>query len=293
MSGNGSDFGFWTDKQYNKQTFFNGNQSCSDPDFDCNCDSQEPEWKMDEGTISAKDILPITSFAYGPLINEGQANFSIGQLKCFGKVNFITVFCISFQSSDLGSVEIDPNSVTCNSLKMDGSFKSGIYNLKEPNQSPRLGHCQMDQDGYEEDMETPLGFFDTFDDPEVISFAANKRFGQPITADQIVTFDTILYNHGNGLDKQTGEFTVPKSGTYNFNFAATIGGGPKTKMLVLKNEVEILKFQVQGHWISHTWTWTMDLEVNDVLKLRVAEGKLFPTHLQWLQFNGQLIRDPA
>ena len=53
---------------------------------------------MDEGTISAKDILPITSFAYGPLINgmEGQANFSIGQLKCFGKVNFITVFCISF-----------------------------------------------------------------------------------------------------------------------------------------------------------------------------------------------------
>ena len=49
---------------------------------------------MDEGTISAKDILPITSFAYGPL--EGQANFSIGQLKCFGKVNFITVFVFLF-----------------------------------------------------------------------------------------------------------------------------------------------------------------------------------------------------
>ena len=289
LSGNGTDYGFWTDKHYNHQTFFHGNhpnqhmcqcgetQSCSDPDLNCHCDSQDPEWKMDEGTISAQDILPITSLAYGPLVN-GQANFSIGNLKCSG------------------SVEIDPNSVTCNSLKMDGTFKSGIYNLKEPNQSPRLGHCQMDQDGYAQDMETPLGFLDAFEDDDVISFSVRKNFGQPITFEvtDIVTFTTILYNHGNGFNKETGEFTVPKSGLYDFNFNGPIGGGAvKTKLGVLKNDELMLRFQGQGSLNTQTWTWTMYLEANDVLKLRVEDGKVLSLGKQWLQFNGHLIRKRA
>ena len=94
-------FGWWTDKTYKPQYFFHGNyenqhicqcgeqNDCVDsaiPDLRCNCDSQDPTWRTDEGTITAKDILPITSFAYGPLSFEiERANVTIGRLKCSGK----------------------------------------------------------------------------------------------------------------------------------------------------------------------------------------------------------------
>ena len=64
--------------------------SCFSPDGterNCNCDSKSPEWFNDEGIITAKDILPISSVVYGPLVfNAEVANFTIGPLKCSGKV---------------------------------------------------------------------------------------------------------------------------------------------------------------------------------------------------------------
>jgi hypothetical protein len=43
-------------------------------------------WTNDIGTITAKDILPITGFSYGPLTYDSEmANITIGRLKCSGK----------------------------------------------------------------------------------------------------------------------------------------------------------------------------------------------------------------
>ena len=99
LSENGINFGFWTDKFYNPQIFFTGSNegqhvcqcsetnTCGDsiPDLVCQCDGQDPVWRIDQGTITAKHLLPITSFAYGPLVYEiERANFTIGRLKCSG-----------------------------------------------------------------------------------------------------------------------------------------------------------------------------------------------------------------
>jgi hypothetical protein len=55
-------------------------------DYVCNCDSKIPVWTNDVGTITAKDILPITGFSYGPLTYDSEmANITIGHLKCSGK----------------------------------------------------------------------------------------------------------------------------------------------------------------------------------------------------------------
>ena len=52
----------------------------------CNCDARVPDWANDEGIITAKEILPIQSVAYGPLAFASEtANFTIGPLKCSGK----------------------------------------------------------------------------------------------------------------------------------------------------------------------------------------------------------------
>ncbi len=84
----------------NQQYFFNGNHvgehvcSCAEDNSclgnggspnDCNCDANQPDWVQDSGEITAKDFLPITGFAYGPLeFDIEQANFTIGRLRCSG-----------------------------------------------------------------------------------------------------------------------------------------------------------------------------------------------------------------
>ena len=61
------------------------NQTCIEPRLPCNCDAKLPDWQVDEGVITDKDLLPITEFAYGPLEYDlEEAKVSIGSLKCSG-----------------------------------------------------------------------------------------------------------------------------------------------------------------------------------------------------------------
>ena len=93
------DQGYWTDWDGNTQVFFHGNnpgthvcqcgedQSCVDSTLDlvCNCDSKSPTWYSDIGRITAKNLLPIKSFHYGPLeFDLERANVTIGRLTCSG-----------------------------------------------------------------------------------------------------------------------------------------------------------------------------------------------------------------
>ena len=93
------DQGFWTDKNGNAQNFFHGDNagthvcqcgednSCVDSSLDlvCNCDAKSPIWRSDNGRITAKELLPIKSFSYGPLVYDlERANVTIGRISCTG-----------------------------------------------------------------------------------------------------------------------------------------------------------------------------------------------------------------
>ena len=96
----GIDQGYWTDRKGEHQVFFSGahdagehicscgeDQSCMDGtvDLPCNCDQKSPFWTSDDGIITAKDLLPIKAFNYGPLIYDlERANVTVGRLKCSG-----------------------------------------------------------------------------------------------------------------------------------------------------------------------------------------------------------------
>ncbi len=62
--------------------------SCIKPDLidrKCNCDAKNPAWEEDEGTITAKELLPINSVVYGPLpLPIEMANYTVGPLRCSG-----------------------------------------------------------------------------------------------------------------------------------------------------------------------------------------------------------------
>ena len=49
--------------------FFKGMEgNCINEKLLCNCDSKTPTWLNDTGLITNKNLLPITSFNYGPLV---------------------------------------------------------------------------------------------------------------------------------------------------------------------------------------------------------------------------------
>ena len=233
------DQGFWTDRHGNPQFFFNGNnpgthvcqcgeeQSCVDSTLDlvCNCDSKSPTWYSDNGRITAKDLLPIESFHYGPLeFDLERANVTIGRLTCTGepptpfglqKITLLFIFP--------GSVQAPAQTVTCNSWKLQGSVSSGIYILQDENQAPRLGFCDMTIEGYlDAALEQSIGFeIEVFPDPGRIMFSAHKD-----NPSQIEFTGDLVYNHevenvGQHLDLETGIFKSPMDGSFQFTFSGS------------------------------------------------------------------------
>ena len=56
-----------------------------------------------------------------------------------------------------GSVVINDVPKSCNDLKLKGTIKSGIYPLKEIDQSPRIAYCDMSKQGYfNSETESPI-----------------------------------------------------------------------------------------------------------------------------------------
>ncbi|XP_006823159.1 complement C1q-like protein 4 [Saccoglossus kowalevskii] len=57
---------------------------------------------------------------------------------------------------------------------------------------------------------------------------------------QIVVFDHVITNLGNGYDENTGIFTCPVSGTYFFTFNGLKNYGKNLHLKLMKNRVEIV-----------------------------------------------------
>ena len=103
------------------------NQTCIEPNLPCNCDAKLPDWQVDEGIITDKDLLPITEFAYGPLEYDlEEAKFSIGSLKCSGlskgKSSLDPNLAPKLLKNDCGLGEL----VTDNRLKINLRYQSDM-----------------------------------------------------------------------------------------------------------------------------------------------------------------------
>ena len=276
------DHGFWTDKDGNAQAFFNGNnpglhtckcgedQSCLDPLLACNCDAKSPVWALDSGRITAKDLLPIQSFSYGPLIYDlERANVTIGRLICSG------------------TTKPGTDSVSCNSLKLDGIVNSGIYALQDENQAPRLGYCDMSSGGYLNDLERSIGFIEAFKDPGRIFFSVFTESDS--TAGSFISFDGFVENTGNYMDIGTGIFTCPFDGLYEFSFSATSRNHGYTLVDVQingKREFDIYTYE-EGNRSLLSYTWIFRLAKDDQVQLKLIEGAICSHRAT---FSGQLIK---
>jgi len=216
--------GTWFDRSGQEQVYFSGsnygthmcscfsNNSCSGQDNfgnRCNCDSTGvPEWFEDAGIINNMTALPITAFSYGPFQYEmQQASVKVGRLRCKGEVD----------------VRMPPS--TCNDLKRLGETRTALYSLQdEDNQGyPKLSYCDMSTPGYEEDMETTMGWTKFSSGPGEVVFSVQHSGQQDIVVGKVITFDREITNQGTAMDLYTGVFTAPVTGLYEFKFSAITG----------------------------------------------------------------------
>ncbi|XP_058966139.2 contactin-associated protein-like 2 [Pocillopora verrucosa] len=65
------------------------NNTCADPDYDCNCDKNDNTWREDSGFLTDKSKLPVTQLRFGDtgITDDGideKAYHTLGKLKCYG-----------------------------------------------------------------------------------------------------------------------------------------------------------------------------------------------------------------
>ena len=144
--------GSWIDHHGNRQIYFTGsdpgnymcscgtNNSCKtlgNHKVACNCDSSSfPEWQTDQGYISNKSALPISSFQYGHLLGGGtqQAKIKVGGLKCTGKSLIRDSYC--------------------SNLKLQGTIMSGYYVFTDHSSTDQyfIQYCNMSKPMGHEDQ---------------------------------------------------------------------------------------------------------------------------------------------
>ena len=159
----GVNYGFWKDKNGEDQIYWTDShfgehvcschyteEGCLDEETlgnTCNCDSNKPSELSDVGIITNSSALPIMELRFGGLEFDAQSAFhTLGKLSCHGKRTN------------------EPKPASCSSLKRNGYFKSGFFNVKEDGHFSKLVYCDMASLGYdnvdEEYIESSESHFD-------------------------------------------------------------------------------------------------------------------------------------
>lgn len=100
-SPNGPSHAFWISRDGKKQEYWGGakpgsgkcacamgkdgkgGNQCTNPSKYCNCDIRDNEWRMDDGYLEEKDLLPVKSLKFNE--KSAKSKFVLGQLECWGK----------------------------------------------------------------------------------------------------------------------------------------------------------------------------------------------------------------
>ena len=142
--------GVWLNRSGKEEVYFTGsnhglhvcscgtNQSCSNKELGCNCDSKKLEVQKDTGVITNMSALPITGFEYGNFQFSSQYSaIHIGKLKCSG------------------SRKISPRQIydSCKDLKRHGIEYSGNYILNDGS----VSFCNMEKSLWDNGLQTKLG----------------------------------------------------------------------------------------------------------------------------------------
>ena len=107
----------------------------------------------------------------------------------------------------------------------------------------------------------------------------------------IVSYDTVVTDPDNLLDKDTGIFTCKIKGVYLFTISGEANTDGTDDLGVYVNGEFI--FYIADHDVKRisnvSYTWTLNLNVNDQVQIRVRDGSYFVDGDERFYFTGLLI----
>ena len=93
----GRDMAWWVSRDGNKMNYRGGtdpdsgkcacgmDDSCVDPKYNCNCDSEKSQWLEDSGFLSDKSTLPVTEMRFGDTGGQREKGYhTLGKFMCVG-----------------------------------------------------------------------------------------------------------------------------------------------------------------------------------------------------------------
>ena len=110
-------------------------------------------------------------------------------------------------------------------------------------------------------------------------------------------FDGFKVNYGNGFDLNTGAFTTPINGIYEFSFTMLHVKKGRSKIQVEKNNASELIFSSNsnaetdlGYDDTMSAIWYMKLFKNDKIQLKVLGNYFYAGSDENAVFNGKYLR---
>ena len=170
-------------------------------------------------------------------------------------------------------------------MKKAGSLQSKIYNLKGTDDKfPRLSYCDMESiQGYDNEMEMLIGYINYSPSPEFIMFTAYNDIGAILLAPTYITFQKMLLNIGESFESETGTFTAPTNGIYEFTFSGLDNENLEytyidfekngTKVLTMADYDELTGAGVHQAG-NNVWSLQVSLHKSDKIRLKLRRGGL-------------------
>ena len=133
-----------------------------------------------------------------------------------------------------------------------------------------------------------------------IVFSAFKTAGKRYyTGDYLDNYDGFLTNYGNSFSLESGIFTSPRQGIFEFSASVAHAYGVigYNSLWIERNNMEfgILQFnsdaKTSGGGDTLSFSWIMELQQGDTIRLKVSAGEFEAYYEYNWTFNGKFIRD--
>ena len=92
------------------------------------------------------------------------------------------------------------------------------------------------------------------------------------------------------LNGDTGTFTCPVNGYYEFTFTGTTYATGQTYIRVEKNGSQDMRFLDYNQESLMSFTWIMKLNIGDKVRLYLEHGSIYSDGYHFNFFNGMLLR---
>lgn len=128
--------------------------------------------------------------------------------------------------------------------------------------------------------------------PKKVAFFAGLADNMgPVSQHTDITFDRVLTNVGKGYDPETGRFTAPYNGTYQFNVIVSAQGRQKAAVMILKNGGMVATVWAESipYWATASNIAVLTLDKGDQVWLMLLNRASYLHGYMYSTFSGFII----